>query len=55
MNVVSFVLMLVAAAVFLALPDGRWGRSAVAIGLFFLTVGLIAQFVGGGGPIALDA
>lgn len=56
MNIISFVLALIAAVVFLVLPDGRWGRrSAVAIGLFFLTLALMAQFIGGPGPIVIDA
>lgn len=50
MHPIAFILMLIAAVIFLFLPDG-WvnnrfgGRTSVALGLFFLTAGLIAQFL----------
>lgn len=50
MNPIAFILMLVAAVIFLFLPNAittnRFGgRTSVALGLFFLTVGLIVQFI----------
>lgn len=48
MNVIAFIAMLIAAIIFVFIPDGpvvRLGnRSGVCLGLFFLTVGLIFQF-----------
>jgi hypothetical protein len=46
-NVIAFILMLIAAIVF-AMGDPFWSRyrrSAIHVGLFFLTVGLIVQFI----------
>lgn len=50
MNVFAFILMLIAAIIFLFVPTGTvvqrglgWWDS-IRIGLFFLTVGLIVQF-----------
>jgi cytochrome c biogenesis factor len=45
-NVIAFVLLIVAAVVFLAGDPfwSRWRRGSVAVGLFFLTVGLVVQF-----------
>lgn len=49
LNVIAFILAVVAAVIFLFVPDGYVsprlrGRSSVALGLFFLTVALIVQF-----------
>lgn len=46
MNIFAFILMVVAAVVFLA-GDPLWSRyqrSAVSVGLAFLTIGFIVQF-----------
>lgn len=50
MNPIAFILMGIAAVIFLFVRDAvvasRFGgRSSVALGLFFLTAGLIAQFI----------
>ncbi len=52
MNIIAFVLAVIAAVIFLFLPDGQanrpgWlgQRSGVALGLFFLTVALIVEFI----------
>lgn len=49
MSVFAFILAIIAAVVFLFVGDAAIntrfaGRSAVALGLFFLTVALIVQF-----------
>lgn len=47
MDVVAFILMIIAAVIFFFVPDSYWARyqrTSVALGLFFLTVGLICQF-----------
>jgi hypothetical protein len=46
-NVIAFVLFIVAAVIFFLVSDtvsGRWGRSSVALGLGVLTVGFIVEF-----------
>lgn len=49
MNVVAFVLAVIAAVIFLFVGDtvalGTYRRGGVALGLFFLTVALIVQFI----------
>lgn len=47
MNVIAFVLFVIAAVIFFLLSDevaGRYRRSSVALGLGVLTVGFIVQF-----------
>lgn len=56
MNFFAFILWIIAAVVFLLVPDtyvnGRWGgRSAVAFGLCLFTVGAIVQLVTTNHPI----
>lgn len=57
MDVLAFIAMLIAAIIFLFVPDARLtrfgGRTHLSLGLFFLTLGLIFQFTGISHPMHL--